>query len=1130
MKFPVKNIFRKKSILIRTTLLSWLVIILTLEIFIFSFIPYQRKTLKEDLELQAKAITSSLRDTTLTSIDLEDYSLITKQYSSILSENPFVLYLVITRRDGFSLIFTKYNRKAYDTDYLQGVWVEPLPTGNSGYSFIETKIIPERTFHYKSPIEYLDTQWGWMHVGLSLEKYYNDLKTFYLHSVWLAILCILVGLLIAFFFSRQLVNPIYKLSKVVESFGKGDFSLRAEVSSGDEIENLASSFNRMAQTLENSQKELITAKEYIENIISSITDALIVTDKALNIKLVNKAAYNILGYYEKELFNNPLSVIFREDDYVNFVNHDLLVLVKNGSIINRELNCKTRDGRVIPTLFSGAVMRSDNGSLEGIVIIIKEITDRKQIEMALRDSEQRYRFLFEQAPIGIGLMTAEGRIIASNHAMQEIFGYSKKEFEKINDRDLYVQPQDRNLLLDKMNEKESVGNFQALLRRKDISVFEAILNVSKIRIMGKDLFQTTYFDLSERKKIEDQFKEAKEKAELLYKVVPSAIFTVDKERRITSWNDKAKEITGYSFQEVVGKECSLFAKAPCEDKCGLYSEDIDKPVIARECMIICKGGEKRIISKNADFLKDASGNIIGGIESFEDITERKKTEGILKESEKKFRDLAELLPQTIFEFDTNLKIRFANKIAFDVFGYQPEDLDKGLDVLDMLALADRDKAAKILQRVLKGERVGGLEFSAVKKDGNIFPCIIYVNPILSENKVTGIRSVLVDITERKEIERALRESEEKMRAVLENSPDVILSINRQYNILFVNRLGMDGRIIIGESCLNFVKQEFRLPMKECIDRVFASAENDSIELAGIDGKWYSCRLASIRKEGTVSNVIIIGTDDTQRKAAEDALRKAYHEIKTTQNQLNVAEKMAAIGRIASGVAHEIKNPLAIIMQGVEYLSNVNKTKDKNINSTLLFMNDAVVRANRIVKGILDYSSMTKMDFEMQNLSNLIINCLLLLKVQLAGRNIEIIKEISPDLPQVRLDKNRIEQVFINILMNAIQSMPAGGKLFIKGYKKELHRGEGIGFRKDDLFTPEEKVVFIDIINTGSKIPAADLDKIFEPFYTTRRDLGGTGLGLFIVKNIMEMHRGDIKIENIEDGVKVSLIFKIERQG
>ncbi len=138
-------------------------------------------------------------------------------------------------------------------------------------------------------------------------------------------------------------------------------------------------------------------------------------------------------------------------------------------------------------------------------------------------------------------------------------------------------------------------------------------------------------EIAFRKLAEEQLRYSKDQMELLYHLVPSAIFTVDKNRRITSWNNMAAEMTGYEASEIIGRECTVFAEAPCKEKCGLYSDDITKPIRGRECIIRRKDGQLRFVLKNGDYLKDPEGKIIGGIESFEDITERRHAEKKLEE-------------------------------------------------------------------------------------------------------------------------------------------------------------------------------------------------------------------------------------------------------------------------------------------------------------------------------------------------------------------------------------------------------------------------------------------------------------------------------------------------------------------
>lgn len=243
------------------------------------------------------------------------------------------------------------------------------------------------------------------------------------------------------------------------------------------------------------------------------------------------------------------------------------------------------------------------------------------------------------------------------------------------------------------------------------------------------------------------------------------------------------------------------------------------------------------------------------------------------------------------------------------------------------------------------------------------------------------------------------------------------------------------------------------------------------------------------------------------------LEASHEELKAAQYQLIEAEKMQIVGRLASGVAHEVKNPLAVIIQGVEYLRERARPKDKNIPLTLKYMEEAVYRADSVIKGLLDFSASSKLDLRPADLNSIIDKSLLITKHQFDKYHIQLIKDFAPGLPEFKIDKNKIEHVFVNLILNAIQAMPGGGKLTIKTYLEEA-AGEG-------------RWLVSQFEDTGKGIPQDIRDKIFDPFFTTKRDIGGTGLGLTIVKNIVQMHGGKIAVENRKDGpgVKAVVMFK-----
>jgi len=266
----------------------------------------------------------------------------------------------------------------------------------------------------------------------------------------------------------------------------------------------------------------------------------------------------------------------------------------------------------------------------------------------------------------------------------------------------------------------------------------------------------------------------------------------------------------------------------------------------------------------------------------------------------------------------------------------------------------------------------------------------------------------------------------------------------------------------------------------------------------------------------------------ERKRAEKKLQMAYTELRETQNELIQAEKLKVIGGLASGVAHEVKNPLAMILLGVDYLKKKIQPGDEKLSTTLKHMEDAIHRADGIVTGLLNFASLSKLDIARENLNSAVENSLRLVKIQLDQHRIQIISDLGEDIPDVKIDKNRIEQVFVNLFRNAINAMREEGGLTVRTYAKELTEpGNDVGRRRGDLFELGETVVIAEIEDNGPGIPKDILDKIFDPFFTTRRSNGGTGLGLSIVRNIIKMHNGKIEIENRkEGGVKISVIFKV----
>jgi two-component system NtrC family sensor kinase len=228
-------------------------------------------------------------------------------------------------------------------------------------------------------------------------------------------------------------------------------------------------------------------------------------------------------------------------------------------------------------------------------------------------------------------------------------------------------------------------------------------------------------------------------------------------------------------------------------------------------------------------------------------------------------------------------------------------------------------------------------------------------------------------------------------------------------------------------------------------------------------------------------------------------KAALEEKEKTQKQLIQTEKLAALGMVAAGVAHEVKNPLAIIIQGVEYL-RTSAAADPLLSDIVDRINKSAQRADSIVKGLLSFTRQMPLEPAETEIETVIEETLSFVEEQIKSKRIKIIRHFSPGLPTANMDSNQIKQVFVNILTNSVEAMQNGGTITIS---------------IESLKSEEEQKNYLQIIftDTGCGIPGDKIEKVFDPFYTTKNAPGNAGLGLSITKGIIDKHHGTIQIES-----------------
>ena len=254
------------------------------------------------------------------------------------------------------------------------------------------------------------------------------------------------------------------------------------------------------------------------------------------------------------------------------------------------------------------------------------------------------------------------------------------------------------------------------------------------------------------------------------------------------------------------------------------------------------------------------------------------------------------------------------------------------------------------------------------------------------------------------------------------------------------------------------------------------------------------------------------------------LRKSHAALKDTQLQLIQAAKMESVGRLAAGVAHEVKNPLMTIMMGIDYVEQLPQARDEDTAGVLREQRNAVLRATSIINELLDFSAPGKLHRHPEDLNDIIERALGLVKHELAKGRVVVARELQPHLPALPLDRNKIEQVFVNIFINAVHAMAAGGTLTLRTYATPVGANADAAAEAQGASQGRTGVT-VEVDDTGPGIPEKNLAQIFDPFFTTKAPGRGTGLGLSIVRQIVHMHGGTIDLSNrAAGGARVTVRF------
>ena len=482
------------------------------------------------------------------------------------------------------------------------------------------------------------------------------------------------------------------------------------------------------------------------------------------------------------------------------------------------------------------------------------------------------------------------------------------------------------------------------------------------------------------------------------------------------------------------------------------------------------------------------------------------------------QEILDSLPQIVFECDMNGNIVYANHAAFAMTGYEPEDVRTGIPMLQMISPDDRERAKANIELGLAGTPAVGNKYLFVCKDGRTFPCMVFSRPTLRNGKVAGLCGFVVDITERREAERRLRESEEKYRVLVEHLHEGIWVLDAEGRTTFVSHcmaemLGSSVEEMRGKRLTEFVDEAGVEECRRGLERRREGVnESQHIEFVRKDGSRLYVRLgvaplydAQRRYAGSVMAI----TDLTEQRGMETKLRDANRRLEATLSELRHAqeqivreERLHALGQMAGGIAHEFNNALTPIVGFTELLLEKPELSNRREKLALyLEMIHAAARdAAKVVRGLSDFCRQKEFAdvFGTVDLNELAEEVSLLTQPKwkteaaAAGRCIELVLERGA-VPVVHGDKAGLREALINLIFNAVEAMPKGGRITVET------RGEG------------EEVV-LSVRDDGEGMSADVRQRCLEPFFTTR-GAQATGLGLPAALGIVRRHGGTLDVQS-----------------
>jgi two-component system NtrC family sensor kinase len=599
---------------------------------------------------------------------------------------------------------------------------------------------------------------------------------------------------------------------------------------------------------------------------------------------------------------------------------------------------------------------------------------------------------------------------------------------------------------------------------------------------------------------EPRIEELCEKLEKILEMGDDGIIVTEKTGRVEYVNTIASVITGFSKEELYRGGIGLFLS---EESLNILA-DMEKEISGDESRKVCT--EMHVIHKTGN-LKDcevciAVGKINGRHKLYiymRDITVRKRMEAQVRLTEEKYRYLFESIRHGVYVSSKEGKFTDCNQAMVEMLGYENKEQILALDLTRDVYENPEDR--RNFQRIIEKEGyVKEYEVTFKKKNGETITILLTSQTNNNErNEVIGYQGMMMDITGRKKMEKDLREVNHFLNRLIEASPDGIIVTDSKGDIIIYNKAA--------EQLLGYGRDELigRANIKDLYPRGLARKIRETMldEKSGKKGILPPTELYVKNKAGEVIDISLSASIIYDEKGDELAsigifndlseMIRVKRKLKETQDQLFQAERLAAMGRLTSQIAHELNNPLYGIMNTLELLKA--EIPEASRRRRLLDMSlSEVVRLSVMLKNMLTFSRPEEEARKEIDISTFLESILMLFEKQLLESDIKLITAFDETVPAIMVSPGQMRQVFLNIIKNGVEAMPHGGTLSVATKIEDNH-------------------LMIVVRDTGMGMDEEVKEKIFDAFFTTKEEVRGVGLGLSVCYGIIQDHGGTIDVES-----------------